>query len=87
MGCGLDLILEHGIVDDVLRDRKPALDWVVKRQCAKTDNVSGIVNDANDCAIETMHDPRYPLELFQRVVTVSLETMKIVRSLPALVIE
>jgi len=26
----------------------------------------------------------YPLELFQRVITVSLETMKIVRSLPAL---
>jgi predicted helicase len=61
---------------------KPALDWVVERQCIKTDKASGIVNDANDWAIETMDNPRYPLELFLRVVTVSLETMKIVKSLP-----
>ncbi len=63
---------------------KPALDWVVERQCVKTDKASGIVNDANDWAIETMNNPRYPLELFLRVITVSLETMKIVKSLPAL---
>ncbi|MBS1087473.1 DEAD/DEAH box helicase [Gluconobacter wancherniae] len=63
---------------------KPALDWVVERQCVKTDKASGIVNDANDWAIETMHNPRYPLELFLRVITVSLETMKIVNSLPPL---
>ena len=63
---------------------KPALDWVVERQCVKTDKDSGIVNDANDWAIETMGNPRYPLELFQRVITVSLETMKIVRFLPKL---
>ncbi|ABC36707.1 helicase domain protein [Burkholderia thailandensis E264] len=69
---------------------KPALDWVVERQCVKVDdgkNGSGIVNDANDYAIETMNNPRYPLELFQRVVTVSLETMKIVKSLPHLDIQ
>lgn len=66
---------------------KPALDWVVERQCVKTDKDSGIVNDANDYAIETMNNPRYPLELFQRVVTVSLETMKIVKSLPRLDIQ
>ena len=63
---------------------KPALDWVVERQCVKTDKDSGIVNDANDWAVETMGNPRYPLELFQRVITVSLETMKIVKALPAL---
>ncbi|MFM0208863.1 DEAD/DEAH box helicase family protein [Paraburkholderia sediminicola] len=63
---------------------KPALDWVVERQCVKTEKDSGIVNDANDYATETMNNPRYPLELFQRVVTVSLETMKIVKSLPRL---
>ncbi|RZF31192.1 DEAD/DEAH box helicase [Paraburkholderia sp. UYCP14C] len=66
---------------------KPALDWVVERQCVKTDTDSDIVNDANDYAIETMNNPRYPLELFQRVVTVSLETMKIVRSLPRLEVQ
>lgn len=66
---------------------KPALDWVMERQQVKTDKDSGIVNDANDWAVETMGNPRYPLELFQRVVTVSLETMKIVRSLPRLDIQ
>ena len=69
---------------DYIVNGKPALDWVVERQCAKTDKDSGIVNDANDWAIETMHNPRYPLELFLRVITVSLETMKIVRALPPL---
>jgi predicted helicase len=63
---------------------KPALDWVVERQCVSTHKDSGIVNDANDWAIETMQNPKYPLELFLRVVTVSLETMKIVNALPAL---
>jgi predicted helicase len=69
---------------DYIVNGKPALDWVVERQCVKTDKDSGIVNDANDWAVETMKNPRYPLELFQRVITVSLETMKIVRSLPDL---
>ena len=50
----------------------------------RTDKASGIVNDANDWAIETMDNPKYPLELFQRVVTVSLKTMGIVNGLPAL---
>ncbi|POA74395.1 type ISP restriction/modification enzyme [Pseudomonas sp. DP16D-R1] len=63
---------------------KPALDWVVERQCVSTHKDSGITNDANDWACETMGNPRYPLELFLRVVTVSLETMKIVKALPPL---
>lgn len=45
---------------------------------------SGIENDANAWAVDTMNNSRYPLELFCRVVTVSVETMKIVNSLPAL---
>ena len=69
---------------DYVVSGKPALDWVVERQGVKIDKDSGIVNDANDWAVETMGNPRYPLELFQRVVTVSLETMKVVRSLPQL---
>ena len=63
---------------------KSALDWVMERQCVKTDKDSGIVNDANDYANETMNNPAYPLELFQRVIIVSLETMKIVKALPSL---
>ena len=69
---------------DYIVNGKPALDWVVERQCVKTDKDSGIVNDANDWAVETMGNPRYPLELFMRVVTISLETMKMVNALPKL---
>jgi len=63
---------------------KAALDWVMERQAVRVDRASGIVNDANDWAVETMGNPRYPLELFRRVVTVSLETQKIVAALPVL---
>ncbi|MCY4342856.1 MAG: DEAD/DEAH box helicase family protein [Gammaproteobacteria bacterium] len=63
---------------------KPALSWVMERQCVKTDKASGIVSDANRYAIETVGDPRYPLDLFLRVITVSLETVSIVQSLPDL---
>lgn len=69
---------------DYVVNGKAALDWVMERQAVRTDKASGIVNDANDWAIETMGNPKYPLELFQRVVTVSLETQKIVNALPAL---
>ena len=69
---------------DYVVNGKPALEWVMERQVVKTDKDSGIVNDANRYAIETVGDPAYPLTLFQRVITVSLETMKIVRSLPPL---
>lgn len=69
---------------DYVVNGKPALEWVMERQVVKTDKASGIVNDANDYANETMNNPAYPLELFQRVITVSLETMKIVRGLPKL---
>lgn len=69
---------------DYVVNGKPALEWVMERQVVKTDKDSGIVNDANRYAIETMGNPAYPLELIQRVITVSLETMKIVRGLPKL---
>ncbi|WP_375622510.1 DEAD/DEAH box helicase [Bartonella sp. TT119HLJHH] len=63
---------------------RSALEWVMERQVVKTDKASGLVNDANRYAVETVGNPAYPLELFQRVITVSLETMKIVRNLPKL---
>lgn len=69
---------------DYVVNGKPALEWVMERQVVKTDKDSGIENDANLYAIETMHNPAYPLELFQRVITVSLRTMEIVRGLPKL---
>lgn len=69
---------------DYVVNGKAALDWVMERQAVTTHKDSGIVNDANDWAIETMGNAKYPLELFQRVITVSLETMKIVNALPKL---
>ncbi len=55
-----------------------ALEWIMKRQKASGDN------DPNDFANEAMGDPKYPLKLFRRIITVSLETLKIVESLPPL---
>ena len=72
---------------DYVVNGKAALDWVMERQAVTTHKASGIVNDANDWAIETMGNAKYPLELLQRVITVSLETMKIVNNLPALDID
>jgi predicted helicase len=56
----------------------------MERQSVSKDKDSGIVNGANLWATETMNNPAYPLELFLRVITVSLETMKIVKGLPKL---
>jgi predicted helicase len=69
---------------DYVVNGKPALEWVMERQAVTTHKDSGIVNDANLWATETMGDASYPFKLFQRVITVSLETLKIVRSLPRL---
>lgn len=69
---------------DYVVNGKPAIEWVMERQSVTTDKASGIVKDANAWATETVGDPRYPLSLLLRVITVSLETMKIVRALPKL---
>lgn len=69
---------------DYVVNGKPALEWVMERQSVTTHKASGITNDANDWAIETMNNPRYPLELFLRVINVSLRTQEIVRGFPPL---
>lgn len=69
---------------DYIVNGKPALEWVMERQSVSKDKDSGILNDANLWATETMNNAKYPLELFLRVITVSLETMKIVNGLPVL---
>ena len=62
---------------------KPAIAWVMERQRVRTDDkASGIVNDANRYALETMQDPAYPLKLLSRVIRVSMETLRIVGNLP-----
>ena len=66
-------------------NRKSALDWVVERCGISVDKDSSIVNDYNAFAQE-MGDEDYILNLILRVITVSLETMHIVKALPPLTI-
>ncbi len=58
-------------------------EWLIDRYQVKTDKDSGIVNDPNDWCDEH-NDPRYIVDLVKRIVTVSVETMKIVDGLPEL---
>ena len=48
-----------------------------------TDKSSSIVNDPNDWGME-QGQPRYILDLVKRIVTVSIETMRIVKAMPRL---
>ena len=75
-----------GIPEEVHRYRlgsRSALDWILDRYEVKKDEPSGIINDPNDWCAE-IGDPKYILNLIKRIVTVSLETMKIVDNLPLL---
>lgn len=60
---------------------KSAIEWIMERYAVTTDSASGIKNDPNDWAIEH-NDPAYIFNLILRLITVSVETMKIVKSLP-----
>ena len=62
---------------------RTAIGWIMERYQIKTDKDSGIVNDPNDWAIEH-GKPRYILDLLLSIITVSVETMKIVKGLPKL---
>jgi predicted helicase len=62
---------------------KSALEWIIDRYQVTTHKDSRITNDPNDYCRE-IGNPRYILELIKRIVTVSVETMKIVAQLPAL---
>jgi predicted helicase len=60
-----------------------AIEWVMERYQDKIDKGTRLRNDANAWALE--HDqPRYILDLLLRMITVSLETMRIVDGLPVL---
>ena len=65
-------------------NEKSPIEWVMERQSITFDNDSEIYDDANVFANETINNPAYPLELLQRVITVSLETNRIVKLLPKL---
>jgi predicted helicase len=58
---------------------RSALDWIIDQYQVKTDPRSRITNDPNRA-----DDLEYIVRLIKKVVTVSVETMKIVKGLPGL---
>lgn len=71
---------------DYVVNGKSAIEWIMERYAVKTDKDSGITNDPNDWGTEH-NDPKYIYNLLLRIITVSLETMQIVRTLPRLKLE
>jgi predicted helicase len=64
------------------RGNRSALDWVIDQYKVSTDKRSGIVNGPN-----REDDPQYIVRLVKQVVQVSVETVKIVKGLPGLLVE
>ena len=62
---------------------KSAIEWVMERYAITTDKKSGIKNDPNLWSREH-GKPRYILDLLLSIIYVSLETQKIVDTLPRL---
>ncbi len=58
---------------------RSALEWVIDQYRVKTDKRSGIINDPN-----RGDEPQYIVKLIGKVITVSLETVEIVKGLPEL---
>ena len=68
---------------DYVVNGKTAVEWIMERYQVTVDKESGIRNDPNDWAKE-YKQPRYIIDLLKRIVRVSIETMKIVNTLPPL---
>lgn len=71
-----------GIPSEVFEYRlgnRSALEWIIDQYQVSTDKRSGITNDPNRSA-----DPEYIVRLICKVINVSLETVKVVKSLPSL---
>ena len=58
---------------------RSALEWVLDQYQVSTDKRSGIVTDPNRA-----DDPEYIVRLVRKVVTVSVETVRLVAALPPL---
>ena len=59
------------------------LEWIIDRYHVKTDKASGIVNDPNDFLREQGH-PDAVVDLIKRLVTVSMRTQELLKTLPPL---
>jgi predicted helicase len=76
----------RGIPDEAheyMLGSRSAIEWILERYQVKTDKDSGIVNDPNLWG-EEHGNPSYILDLLKSIVTVSVETVRIVKSLPKL---
>jgi predicted helicase len=77
-----DFLTLTGIPPEVFNYRlgnRSALDWIIDQYQVKTDKLSGITNDPN-----RLDDEQYIVRLVKQIITVSLETVKIVEELPDL---
>ena len=68
---------------DYVVNGKSAIEWIMERYTVTTHKESGIVNDPNLWCDEH-NQPRYIIDLLKRIVTLSIETTKIVKALPKL---
>ena len=71
-------------VDKYVVNGKSALDWIVERYAITTHKESGIVNNPNDWCKE-IGDERYIVDLVKRIVTLSVESVRIIDALPEMV--
>ena len=77
-----DFLTLRGIPVDIFNYRlgnRSALEWVIDQYRVTTDPRSGITNDPN-----REDDPKYILRLIGQVIGISLDTNKIIKSLPTL---
>ena len=77
-----DFLTLDGIPPKALAYRlgnRSALEWIIDQYRVKEDKRSGIIKDPN-----REDDPQYIVKLIGKVITVSLETVKIVEGLPKL---
>jgi predicted helicase len=77
-----DFLTLDGIPSVVFEYRlgnRSALEWIIDQYQVSTDKRSGITNDPN-----ILDEPQYIIRLIGKIITVSLETMKLVESLPEL---
>ena len=74
-----DFLTLSGIPPEVFeyrRGNRSALEWIIDQYQVSTDKRSGITNDPNRA-----DDPQYIVRLIGQVITISLETVKLVESL------
>lgn len=66
---------------DYVVNGKSSIEWIMERYAVTINTESKIKNDPNDWAKE-QGNPRYIIDLLESVITVSVETMKIVNNMP-----